>query len=67
MPIVTASGLVYIANTFDPYIRAFDIQTGKELLGGATSGKRQRYADDLHREWQAIHCHCRRRAAEAHG
>jgi quinoprotein glucose dehydrogenase len=30
-PIVTASGLVFIANTFDPYIRAFDIQTGKEL------------------------------------
>jgi quinoprotein glucose dehydrogenase len=30
-PIVTASGLVFIGNTFDPYIRAFDIQTGKEL------------------------------------
>jgi len=30
-PIVTASGLVFIAGTFDPYIRAFDIETGKEL------------------------------------
>jgi quinoprotein glucose dehydrogenase len=30
-PIITASGLVFIANTFDPYIRGFDIQTGKEL------------------------------------
>ena len=30
-PIVTASGLVFIGNTFDPYIRAFDIQSGKEL------------------------------------
>jgi quinoprotein glucose dehydrogenase len=30
-PIVTASGLVFIGNTFDSYIRAFDIQTGKEL------------------------------------
>jgi quinoprotein glucose dehydrogenase len=30
-PIVTASGLVFIGNTFDPYIRAFDTQTGKEL------------------------------------
>jgi quinoprotein glucose dehydrogenase len=30
-PIVTASGLVFIGNTFDPYVRAFDIQTGKEL------------------------------------
>jgi quinoprotein glucose dehydrogenase len=28
---VTAGGLAFIANTFDPYIRAFDIQTGKEL------------------------------------
>jgi quinoprotein glucose dehydrogenase len=30
-PIITASGLVFIANTFDPYIRAFDIRTGSEL------------------------------------
>ena len=30
-PIVTASGLAFIGNTFDPYIRAFDVQTGKEL------------------------------------
>ncbi len=30
-PIVTASGLVFIAGTTDPYIRAFDVETGKEL------------------------------------
>ena len=30
-PIVTAGGLVFIAATFDPLIRAFDIETGKEL------------------------------------
>ncbi|HEX6772025.1 MAG TPA: pyrroloquinoline quinone-dependent dehydrogenase [Acidobacteriaceae bacterium] len=30
-PIVTASGLVFIAGTVDPHIRAFDIATGKEL------------------------------------
>lgn len=30
-PIVTASGLVFIAGTFDPYLRAFDVKTGKEL------------------------------------
>ena len=30
-PILTASGLVFIANTFDPYLRAFNVQTGKEL------------------------------------
>src|SRR3989442_1052925 len=30
-PIVTAGGLVFIAGAFDPYIRAFDVETGKEL------------------------------------
>ncbi len=42
-PIVTAGGLVFIAGTIDPFIRAFDIDTGKELWkarlpapGGAT-------------------------------
>jgi quinoprotein glucose dehydrogenase len=30
-PITTATGLVFIAGTFDPYIRAFDVETGKEL------------------------------------
>lgn len=30
-PIVTAGGLVFIAGTFDPFIRAFDIESGKEL------------------------------------
>ncbi len=33
-PIVTASGLVFIAGTFDPYLRAFDVKTGKELWKG---------------------------------
>jgi quinoprotein glucose dehydrogenase len=33
-PIVTASGLIFIAGTFDPYLRAFDIETGKELWKG---------------------------------
>ncbi|HLZ42691.1 MAG TPA: pyrroloquinoline quinone-dependent dehydrogenase [Candidatus Sulfotelmatobacter sp.] len=30
-PIVTAGGLVFIGGTFDPYFRAFDIETGNEL------------------------------------
>lgn len=30
-PIVTAGGLVFIAGTWDPFIRAFDVETGKEL------------------------------------
>jgi quinoprotein glucose dehydrogenase len=33
-PIVTAGGLVFMAGTFDARIRAFDIQTGKELWHG---------------------------------
>jgi quinoprotein glucose dehydrogenase len=30
-PIVTAGGLIFIAGTTDPYIRAFDVENGKEL------------------------------------
>jgi quinoprotein glucose dehydrogenase len=30
-PIITASGLVFIGGTFDPYIRAFAVDTEKEL------------------------------------
>jgi quinoprotein glucose dehydrogenase len=30
-PIVTAAGLVFIAGTIDPFFRAFDLETGKEL------------------------------------
>jgi quinoprotein glucose dehydrogenase len=30
-PIITAAGLIFIAGTIDPFIRAFDIETGKEL------------------------------------
>ena len=30
-PIVTAGGLVFIAGTVDPFIRAFDVETGTEL------------------------------------
>jgi len=33
-PIVTAGQLVFIAGTFDPYLRAFDIETGRELWKG---------------------------------
>lgn len=33
-PIVTASGLVFVAGTFDPHLRAFDTTTGRELWRG---------------------------------
>jgi quinoprotein glucose dehydrogenase len=33
-PIVTASGLAFIAGTLDPYLRAFDLASGEELWKG---------------------------------
>jgi quinoprotein glucose dehydrogenase len=33
-PIITAAGIAFIAGTFDPYLRAFDVETGKELWKG---------------------------------
>ena len=33
-PIVTAGDLVFIAGTYDPYLRAFDTETGRELWKG---------------------------------
>ena len=33
-PIVTASGVVFIGATMDNYLRAFDVETGKELWKG---------------------------------
>jgi quinoprotein glucose dehydrogenase len=33
-PIVTAGALVFIAGTIDPFLRAFDVETGKELWKG---------------------------------
>jgi quinoprotein glucose dehydrogenase len=34
-PIVTAAGLVFMAGTFDPAIRAYDVTNGRELWKGA--------------------------------
>jgi quinoprotein glucose dehydrogenase len=33
--IVTAGGVAFVAATFDPYLRAFDVDTGRELWRGA--------------------------------
>jgi len=33
-PITTAGGIVFIAGTFDPYLRSFDTETGRELWKG---------------------------------
>jgi len=34
-PIVTAGGIAFIAGTIDPFLRAMDIETGRELWKGA--------------------------------
>lgn len=34
-PMITAGGLVFAAGTVDPFIRAFDIETGRELWRGS--------------------------------
>jgi quinoprotein glucose dehydrogenase len=34
-PIVTAGGLAFIGASFDPYVRAFDVETGAELWRGS--------------------------------
>ena len=33
-PIITASGIIFIGGTYDPYLRAFDVDTGRELWKG---------------------------------
>ena len=45
-PIVTASGLVFIAATLDDRLRAFDLQR-QEPVGRETAGRRPGDADDL--------------------
>jgi quinoprotein glucose dehydrogenase len=40
-PIVTAGGLVFMGATLDPFLKAYDVETGRELWRGAlpTSGR----------------------------
>lgn len=57
-PIVTAGGLVFIAGTIDPYLRAFDVATGRELWRGElpTSGHATpvTYASSTGRQYVAV-------------
>jgi glucose dehydrogenase len=49
-----------IGNTFDPYNRALDSQTGKEAWKARPPASGKRYAGDLQRGWQAyISYYCR--------
>ncbi len=52
--LVTAGGLVFIAGTFDQYLRAFDEETGQELWSAPLPRRGARPADDLHRGGQTI-------------
>ena len=53
-PIVTASGLVFIAASRDDKLRAFDVSTGKELRAGVAAGGRSGNADELCRGRSAV-------------
>ena len=68
-PIVTAGGIVFIAGTTDSYIRAFDVETGKELWKAQLPGRWERDADDLSGEfgWKTILGDRRWRASQDFG
>ena len=46
-PIVTQNGLVFIGAAMDNYLRAFDLETGKELWKRTAAGRRSGDANDL--------------------
>jgi quinoprotein glucose dehydrogenase len=60
-PVATAGELVFIGGTFDPFLRAFELDTGKELWKAPllASGP---HADDLQSQWEAVCSHRRWRA-----
>ena len=58
-PIVSASGLVFIAASLDDRLRAFDTDSGKLLWEVRTSGRWPGHAHDLFRAWPAIPRDCR--------
>lgn len=49
-PMITAGGLVFIAGTLDYYLRAFDVETGKELWKGRLPTSAN--ATPMSYEWQ---------------
>ena len=46
-PIVTASGLLFVASTDDNYFRAFEAKTGKQLWATKLDAQREREPDDV--------------------
>ena len=49
-PIVTASGLVFIASTDDNRFRALDVKTGKRVVGDEARAKRECQSDHVSRQ-----------------
>ena len=60
-PMATAGGLIFTAAAIDPHLRAFDADTGKEVVDRGTARQRAIDADDLRMERQAVHRDLRRR------
>ena len=53
--ITTAGGLVFIGATLDAYVRAFDVETGKELWKYKLPAGGKATPDDIsRRRWPAI-------------
>jgi glucose dehydrogenase len=64
-PIVTASGLAFIAGRFDPYI--LRCRDWKGIVESAASGKWKCHSNDLQFKWQAILDHRLWRSPYDHG
>ncbi len=54
-PIVTAGGVVFIGATADNYIRAFDVNNGRELWQRASARGRPGHADELFGRRPSVH------------
>ena len=54
-PVVTAGGLVFLANSQDRFLRAFDKATGELRLGARAGGESRRHAGRLPGERTAVH------------
>ena len=56
-PLVTGSGLVFIAAALDDYLRAFDVETGEELWKGRlpAGGQATPMTYRLRPGWEAVH------------
>ena len=64
-PVLTATGLIFIAASADDKIRAFDQETGEVLVGSKATRRRLRNPQRLFRQRQAVYRHRLRRRSGA--